>query len=118
MSFSSSNAYRSVYARFAADLGITVTVRVNNGTGFDDYPNIRAFKRNHDPADLIAGGVLQTNDVDLIILAEDLPGGLRPLERKDRITLDDGKDYAVIEWDHNTRTIGSGDVAVNATVRR
>lgn len=111
-----SASYESMYRRFLGPLAQTVGLKLNNGTDFDAPINVDAHVSSYREADLVAGGSIQIGDLRLIILESSLPDGLRALEMKDRIEIE-GRNYSVIHWDTNSRSVGDTTVAIEATVR-
>ena len=107
--------YRGLYRRHLGPLAQSVTLMVNNGTDFDHYP-VTAHVSNWVEGDLVPGATVETADLRLIIPAEDIPSGLRDLEQRDRVDID-GRQYAVMQWDTHTRSIGGTLMAVEARVR-
>ncbi len=108
--------YRDIYDRFLGPLSQDITLQVNNGTDFDEYPGVRAHVSKWQERDLVPGSSIELGDTRLIIRAETLPAGLRPLEKKDRVYID-GKLYGVIHWDAVSRKVGDREIAVECTVR-
>lgn len=108
--------FKSMYSRFMGPLAQPVSLMVNNGTGFDIYPDVMAHVSKYTESDLIAGGAIRLGDMRLIILGEDIPGTIDRLETKDRIDVD-GRAYSVVHWDSHTRSVGDETIAVEATVR-
>lgn len=107
--------YRDMYKNIMGPLSQTVTLMVNNGTDYDEYPvsaHVSKWREN----ELVNDGSIELGDLKLIILSEDLPAGLGLMGLRDRVDIE-GKIYAVVSWDTFTRTIGSEEVAVQATVR-
>ena len=103
--------YRRLYDRFLGPLSQPVVFQVNNGTGFDDVATVNAHVSNMRETELVPGGSIKLGDLRLIIL--DPP---QVLELKDRIKID-GKSYAIVQWDDDTRTIGAFKLAAQVTVR-
>lgn len=114
MSFAAGN-YRRMVKRMLGPLAKPVTLRVRDGSGFNDH-RVMAHVSNWHERDLVPGGTIELGDLRLIIDADGLPPKLRRLETKDRVQID-GRDYAVIHWDTETRALGSDLIAVEATVR-
>jgi len=115
MAFAASQ-YETIYKKFMGNLAKPVTLRYNNGVGYDDYPGVNAFVSKYKEADLVQGGSIEIGDLKLIITTDYMPTGLRNMERKDRIDID-GRDYAVIHYDTETRAMGPDSVAIEITVR-
>ena len=111
-----SASYVSMYKRFMGNLAKPVTLRINNGTGFDDYAGVNAFVANYRESDLIQGGSIKIGDLKVIITEDYLPVGVTVMSQKDRILID-GRDYSVIRWDDETRAMGADIVAIEITVR-
>ena len=118
MSFTVS-AFQDMYASMVPNDQVLVDLLVSNGAdGYDEYPGLRAYVMGYRPDEVIDGNSIELNDTRCIILAPDLPAGLRHLERRDRVRLQqDGKAYAVIRWDTKTRRVGSILLAVEAQLR-
>lgn len=93
-----------------------VNIKVNNGTGFTTYSNVRMHVSRYQENELIAGGSIMMGDLRLIIPAENLPDVSMKLEMKDRVEID-GRVYSVIQWDNYTRKMGEELIAVEAAVR-
>lgn len=110
------NQYRRMYDKFMGPLAQDVVLKVNNGTGFDSHSGVSAHVTNYRESDLIAGGSIKLGDLRLIILADNIPQSIDRLEQKDRIEIG-GRDYAVLNWDSNTRSIGDQTIAVEVAVR-
>lgn len=109
-------SYESMYKRFLGPLAQQVGLKLNNGTDFDAPILVDAHVSKYREDDLVSGGSIELGDLRLIILESSIPDGLRRLEMKDRIEIE-GRNYSVIHWDTNTRTIGDSTVAVEVTVR-
>jgi hypothetical protein len=112
----SAGRYKRMYRRFLGPLSQPITLSVWNGSSFDDYPNIPAHVSNYEERDLAEGGPIKLGDLRLIILAENLPTNLGQLNQGDVVTIS-GRDYGVIRWDANTRSVGTELMAYEATVR-
>ena len=99
------------------DLGVDepITIRVNNGTSFDDHPS-RAVVHQHKESDLVPGGTIQQGDLKLTISGTRWPAGIDSLERKDRVVIQ-GKNYSVVHFDRFTRNVGGSPVAYELSVR-
>ena len=110
------NQYRRMYDKFMGPLAQDVTLKINNGTGWDSYRGVSAHVSGYSESELIAGGSIKLGDLKLIILADEIPSGVVALEQKDRIEIG-GRDYAVINWDANTRSVGDQSIAVEVAVR-
>ena len=108
--------YRRMYGRFMGPLSQSITLQVNNGTGFDSYPGVSAHVSNWAERDLIPNGSIKLGDLRVIILAEDIPQQVDKLEQRDRVEID-GRNYAVINWDNYTRKVGDDLIAVEVAVR-
>jgi hypothetical protein len=108
--------YKSLYNRILGPLAQDVGIILNNGTDFDPPVLVEAHVSNLKESDLVADGPVRLGDLRLIIMYDDLPGGMRPLGKQDRIEIE-GKSYGVILWDTNSRTIAATKIAVEATVR-
>jgi len=110
--------YRRMYRRFLGPLSQPVTLLVlNQSTGvYDEYPNIPARVSDYQERDLVDGGPIKLGDLRLIILAEKLPPGLGQLNQGDLVSIG-GRDYGIIHWDANTRSVGPELMAVEAAVR-
>jgi hypothetical protein len=105
-----------MYKRFMGPLAQPVTLLVNNGTDFDAHSNISAHVSRYDEKELVSGGSIEIGDLRLIILAEDIPLSIERMTQKDRIVVE-GRQYSVIHWDTNSRSIGADGLAVVATIR-
>lgn len=107
--------YKALYERILGPNSETVTLHVNNGTGFDTY-QAKAHVSNYRAQDLVEGGSIKLGDLRLIIDADTVPDGLRRLEAKDRIEVR-GRVYGVEYWDDMSRSVGSTVIAYEAAVR-
>ena len=108
--------YLALYNRILKPLAQPVDILLNNGTGFDAPITVQAHVSTLKEHDLVVGGPVLVGDLKLIILYSDLPAGMRPLGKQDRIHIT-GKDYGVILWDTDSRSIQEVTIAVEATVR-
>jgi hypothetical protein len=115
MAFSATQ-YESMYKRMMLNLGKPVTLRYNNGTGWDDYPGITAYVTRYREDDIVQGGSIEVGDLRLIVVEDYMPAGLRDMERKDRIDID-GRNYSVVHFDKETRAMGPDIVAIEIAVR-
>jgi hypothetical protein len=114
MAFSSA-AYKRMYQRMS-NLYKPVILRINDGTGFRSYPDVSAYVSKYREADLVPGGSIEIGDLKVIIPTENLPGEVEVMGRKDRIDIA-GRNYSVIHWDEETRSMGDSSVAIEVTVR-
>ena len=112
----SATQYSSIYKKFMGNLAKPVTLRYNNGTDYDDYPGVMAYVTKYRDSDIVQGGSIEIGDMKLIITADYMPAGLRDMERKDRIDID-GRNYAVVHYDTETRAMGDTVVAIEISVR-
>lgn len=113
-------AFKSMYAGMATNDHVLLDIELSDGVGGYTVgaTGVRAFVSGYRPQDIVDGSSLQANDTRCIILADDLPGGLRPLEKRDRIRLQtDGKAYSVVKWDVKTRRVGPTLLAAEAQLR-
>ena len=108
--------YKAMYRRFMGPLAQPVTLMKNNGTNFNYYEPITAYVTNYQERDLVAGSSVDVGDLKVIILSENLPDDLEPLDQKDRIEID-GRAYGVMNWDDYSRKVGETPVAVEVRVR-
>lgn len=108
--------FETLYRNFLGPLAQDVTLLVNNGTGWDSHPGVSAHVSHYREEDLVSGSSIQIGDLKLIILAEDIPAGITSMGLKDRIEIE-GRSYAVVNWDSNTRSVGETTIAVQVTVR-
>ena len=108
--------YSDMYKRFMGPLAKPVTLRYNNGTGFTSYYGVQAYVSRYRETDLVQGGSIEIGDLKVIIPDEYMPSGARDMERKDRIDID-GRNYSVVHYDTETRSMGDGVVAIEITVR-
>lgn len=111
----SATQYSSIYKKFMGNLAKSVTLRYNTGTGWNDYV-VRAYVTKYRETDIVQGGSIEIGDLKLIITEDYMPAGLRNMERKDRIDID-GRNYAVVHYDTETRAMGDTVVAIEITVR-
>ena len=107
--------YKEMYNKFLGPLAKPVVLKYNDGTKFTSY-RCTAFVTSYRETDLVQGGSIEIGDLKVIINKEDLPTGLRDMERKDRIEIE-GRSYSVIHWDNETRSMGSEIVAIEVRVR-
>jgi len=110
------NDYLALYNRILKPLAQPVDILLNNGTDFDAPVTVEAHVSSLKEHDLVQGGPTRIGDLKLIILYSDLPAGMRRLGKQDRITIS-SKNYGVILWDTDSRSIGDQTIAVEATVR-
>lgn len=110
------NEYMALYNRILKPLAQPVGILLNNGTDFDAPVSVEAHVSSLKEHDLVPDGPVRLGDLKLIILFSDIPAGMRPLGKQDRIRID-GKDYGVIHWDTDSRSIQDTTIAVEATVR-
>jgi hypothetical protein len=103
--------YQRMYDRFLGPLSQPVLFKVNNGTGFDDAETVNAHVSNWRESELVPNGSIKIGDLRLIILEPP-----RVLGLKDRIEIE-GRSYAIVQWDDNTRTVGATKIAAQVTVR-
>jgi hypothetical protein len=115
MAFSAAQ-YKAMYNRFLGNMAKTVTLRYNNGVDYDVYTGVLAYVTRYREADLVPGGSIEIGDLRLIIPTDNMPAGLRNMERKDRIDID-GRNYSVIHYDTETRAMGPDSVAIEITIR-
>lgn len=66
--------------------------------------------------DIVAGSSARIGDVKLIVHASSIPPGTRRMEQKDRV-LWRGREYAVVQYDHATPSIGGEPMAITIIVR-
>lgn len=93
-----------------------VVIMVNNGTGFDNHPT-KGIVRGYREQDLVPGGTIQQGDMKLMVAADRYPAAItRPLERKDRISVN-GRLCSVVHFDENTRNIQGVPILYEITVR-
>jgi hypothetical protein len=112
----SSTAYQTMYRRFLGDLAKPVTLKINNGTTFKNYRDVLAYVSKYKESDLVQGGSIEIGDLKLIIPTEYLPSAVTVMRTKDRISIDD-RNYSVIHWDDETRSMGEHSVAIEVTIR-
>ena len=114
----STNRFKRMYSRFLGPGGraVEVTLKLNNGTSWDEHPGIRGRVSSYQESDLVAGGSINVGDLGLIILADSIPESITKMTQKDRVEID-GRDYSVVHWDAHSRTVGDDLIAVEATVR-
>lgn len=108
--------FQKLYKKFLGPLAQDVTLKINNGTDYDVYPDVSAHVSHYREEDLVSGSSIQIGDLRLIILAEDLPEAVTSMGLKDRIDVD-GRNYSVIHWDAETRSVGATTIAIQVTVR-
>jgi len=115
MAFSAAR-YSNIYKRFMGNLAKPVTLQVNNGTGFTNYPGVLAYVTSYRESDLVQGGSIQIGDLKLVITKDYIPAAIDTMSRKDRIEID-GRSYSVIHYDNESRAMGDTIVAIEITVR-
>jgi len=115
MAFSAAK-YSNIYKRFMGNLAKSVTLQINNGTSFTDYPGILAYVTNYRESDIVQGGSIQVGDMKLIITHDYIPPRIETMSRKDRVKID-GRSYSVIHWDAESRSMGDTIIAVEIAVR-
>jgi hypothetical protein len=110
------NQYQSAHDRMDAARGRKVTIKINNGTGFDEYTS-RAVFGTLSERDLVPGSSIRQGDVKLIISSTHWPKCVpMKLETKDRVFFD-GREHSVVHCDPYARMIGEHRVATDVTVR-
>lgn len=108
--------YQAAHDRMDAARGRAVSIKVNNGTGFDEKPS-RAVFGSLTERDLLAGSTIRQGDIKLIISSTHWPATVPVmLETKDRI-LFDGRSHSVVHCDPYTRMIGEHRIATEVVVR-
>jgi len=108
--------YQTMYNKFLGPLSQSIGLLLNNGTDFDAPIMVNAHVSSYKEKDLVSGGPIILGDLKLIILFDDLPVDMRRLGKQDRINID-GRNYGIVHWDTNHRSIGETTIAVEATVR-
>jgi hypothetical protein len=109
-------AYQRMYRRVLGGLAKPVTLKINTGTSFKSYRDVLAYVSKYREADLVQGGSIELGDLKLIIPTEHLPNAVTVLGRKDRIDIE-GRNYSVIHWDEESRSMGGDSIAIEVTVR-
>ncbi|MCA0944494.1 hypothetical protein LCM08_06195 [Salipiger pacificus] len=99
---------KRAYKRALLKVGAPIDLLVNNGAGFDEYPSVPAMVRGFSLDELV--GDVQLGDVKVLILADDLPEGVKLRSRRDRLRIN-GEVYGVIVADPNTRAIAGQTIA-------
>lgn len=107
--------FREAYALIDV-VGDEVTLRLRQDDGSYTDVALKAKVSQLKPQDIIAGSTAQVGDLRAIVNAASIPAGMRRLERKDRM-LWRGREYAVLEYDDATASIGADVLAVNIFVR-
>jgi hypothetical protein len=112
----SSSDYQSAHDRMDCARGREITIRVNNGTGFDSYASRAVFGQLTE-RDFLDGSSLKQGDVRLIVSSTNWPDAVPTLlAEKDRVDFD-GQSYAVVSCDPYSRMIGEHRVATELVVR-
>jgi len=106
--------YRNSMKKMAG-LFQSVTLMMNNGTGYNSYPSTAHVSRYQED-ELVADGSIKIGDLKVIIPADSLPDAVKKMQQKDRIEID-GRPYSVILWDDYTRKMGHDLVAIEVAVR-
>lgn len=108
--------HQAAHDRMDASRGRAVTIKVNNGTGFDEYPS-RAVFGSLNERDLVNGSTIRQGDIKLIISSTHWPASApMRLEMKDRVYFD-GQNHSVIHCDPYSRMIGEHRIATELVVR-
>lgn len=98
-------------------VGDLVTLRLRGDDGsYTDVATIKAKVSQLRPQDIIAGSSAQVGDLRAVLRATSIPAGMRRMERKDRV-LWRGREYAVVEYDDATASIGTEVFGVNIFIR-
>lgn len=94
-----------------------VLLMLRNATSdFDTVGPLKAKVAELRMQDVVAGSTARAGDLSVILLASSIPPGQRRLEAKDRV-LWRGREYAVIQYDDATDSIGAQVLAVKILVR-
>jgi hypothetical protein len=85
--------------------GEEVIIKESRGVGdLFPHPPLKGKPMPMRPEDIVAGGIAKEGDFFIVVRADKFPVARR-LEQKDRVRFD-GRDYAVINDDHNQYRIG------------
>ncbi len=116
MSIFSASEMQAAHDRMDDARGRCITLKVNNGTDFDEYSS-RAVFGSLNERDLIPGTGIRQGDIKLIISSTNWPSEVPvTLDMADRVVFD-GRSHAVIHCDPYSRMIGEHRVATEVTVR-
>jgi hypothetical protein len=110
------DSFRAAYQMIAV-YGDDVLLRLRNAAGgYDDVGPLKAMVSALRLTDLVAGSTAQIGDLRAILLSSSIPPGQRRMEQKDRI-LWRGREYAVLQYDDATPSVGGEVLAVNIIIR-
>jgi hypothetical protein len=103
--------FGAAYALIDA-VGDDVGLELRNASGGYDPPIIvKAKVSGFKTTDLIPGGPVVQGDFRAIIRFAALPAGMRPMDKRDRVTWA-GRPYAVLNWDAATHALAGTAMAV------
>jgi hypothetical protein len=109
--------FRSAYSLMIAAVGDDVTLMLRNAGGtFDNVGPLKAKVSELRLQDIVVGSTARVGDLRVILLAGSIPAGQRRMESKDRV-LWRAREYAVVQYDDATASIGAEVMAVNIIVR-
>lgn len=109
-------SHQAAHDRMDSARGRVITIKLNNGTDFDDHAS-RAVFGSLTERDLVNGSTIRQGDIKLIISSTHWPGDVPMLlGSKDRIHFD-GRNHSIVHCDPYSRMIGEHRIATEVTVR-
>ena len=109
-------AFRAAYGLIDT-VGDVITLRLRSDAGgFVDVGPLTAKVSELRLSEIVPGSGAQVGDLRAILQAQAIPSGQRRLEMKDRV-LWRGREYAVIQYDDATASIGAEVLAVSIILR-
>lgn len=110
-------AFRSAYEVLITAVADEVTLRLRSDAGtYTDVGPIKAKVAELRLSEIVPGSAAQVGDLRAILLAQSIPADQRRMEMKDRV-LWRGREYAVIQYDDASASIGAEVMAVNIILR-
>jgi len=106
--------FRAAYQMIAL-VGDDITLMYRTDIGYDSVGPIKAKVAELRMNEIVAGSSARIGDLRAIVLAASIPAGRR-LELKDRVQWR-GRQYAVVQYDDATASIGAEVMAVNIYLR-
>jgi hypothetical protein len=107
--------FRSAYQLIAL-VGDDITLMYRTDLGYDSVGPLKAKVAELRMNEIVAGSSARIGDLRAIVLASSIPAGQRRLELKDRV-LWRGRQYAVVQYDDATASIGDEVMGVNIYLR-
>jgi len=98
-------------------VGDEVLLMLRNAAGtFDDVGPLKAKVSELRMQDIAAGSTARVGDLRAILRASSIPAGMGRMEQKDRV-LWRAREYAVVQYDDATASIGAEVLAVTIIMR-